>query len=181
MAKDDRPFATSLVSEDARPVDEGALVPAVSEAEAAQTRAQFAAMLRTALLPTLLTGVLAVVLGGILGGSKGAWSAALGAALVVVFFSLSLLVMRQTAHLQPIAVMSVVLATYTGKILALGIVMIVLRDASWLSGQALALSIIACTVVWLAFEMWAFTKLRILVAPGAEPPGSDAPDEDGAR
>ena len=149
-------------------MDEGAPIPAVSEAEAAQTRAQFSAMLRTALLPTLVTGLLAVVLGGILGGSKGAWSAALGAALVVVFFSLSLLVMRQTAHLQPIAVMSVVLATYTGKILALGVVMVVLRDASWLSGQALALSIIACTVVWIAFEMRAFTRLRILVAPGAD-------------
>ena len=89
MAKDDRPLATSLVSEDARAVDEGAPIPAVSEAEAAQTRAQFSAMLRTALFPTLVTGVGAVVLGGILGGSKGAWSAALGAALVVVFFSLA--------------------------------------------------------------------------------------------
>ncbi|GAA4345851.1 hypothetical protein [Angustibacter luteus] len=149
-------------------MDEGARIPEVSEAEAAQTRAQFAAMLRTALVPTLVTGVGAVVLAGILGGSKAAWSAALGAALVVVFFSLSLLVMRQTAHLQPVAVMSVVLATYTGKILALGVVMIVLRDASWLDGQALALAIIACTVVWIAFEMRAFTRLRILVAPGAD-------------
>jgi hypothetical protein len=181
MAKDERPLATSLVSEDARAVDEGAPTPAVSEQEAAQTRAQFAAMLRTALVPTLVTGVGAVVLGGLLGGSKAAWSAALGAALVVVFFSLSLLVMRQTAHLQPIAVMSVVLATYTVKILALGVAMVLLRDASWLSGQALALSIIACTLVWLAFEMRAFTKLRILVAPGADRPSSDASDEGAPR
>jgi ATP synthase protein I len=112
--------------------------------------------------------VLAVVLAGVLGGAEPATSAALGAALVVVFFSLSLLVMRQTAHLQPTAVMAVVLATYTGKILALGIVMIVLRDAAWLSGQALALSIIVCTVVWLAFEMRAFTRMRVLVAPQAD-------------
>jgi FtsH-binding integral membrane protein len=173
MAKDDRPLATSPVSEDARAVDEGAQAPAVSEQEADRTRAQFAAMLRTALLPTLVTGAGAVVVAALLGGSKAAWSAALGAAVVVVVFSLSLLVMRQTAHLQPIAVMSVVLATYTAKILALGIVMVVLRDASWLSGQALALSIIACTVVWIAFEMRAFTKLRILVAPGAEVPVAD--------
>jgi len=111
----------------------------------------------------------------LVGDATAAWSAALGAAVVVVFFSLSLLVMRQTAQLQPIAVMAVVLACYTGKILALGIVMIVLRDATWLSGQALALSIIACTVVWLAFEMRAFTKLRILVAPGADAAEGEGP------
>jgi ATP synthase protein I len=137
-------------------------------ANAARTREQFAAMLRGSLVPTLVVGVLAVVLAAVLGGAEPATSAALGAALVVVFFSLSLLVMRQTAHLQPTAVMAVVLATYTGKILALGIVMIVLRDAAWLSGQALALSIIVCTVVWLAFEMRAFTRMRVLVAPEAD-------------
>jgi hypothetical protein len=135
---------------------------------AARTREQFSAMLRGSLVPTLVVGVVAVVVAAVLDGARGAWSAGLGAALVVVFFSLSLLVMRQTAHLQPTAVMAVVLATYTGKILALGIAMVVLRDASWLSGQALALSIIVCTVVWLAFEMRAFTRMRVLVAPQAD-------------
>jgi hypothetical protein len=156
------------MAEDVRPHPENA----------ARTRAQFAAMLRGSLVPTLGVGVVAVLLAAVLGGGKAALSAALGAALVLVFFSLSLLVMRQTAHLQPTAVMAVVLATYTGKILALGIAMVLLRDASWLSGQALALSIIACTVVWLAFEMRAFTRLRVLVAPEADRP--DRP-VDGAR
>lgn len=146
---------------------------------AARTREQFTAMLRGSLVPTLVVGVVAVVLAAVLGGSTPATSAALGAALVAVFFSLSLLVMRQTAHLQPTAVMAVVLATYTGKILALGIAMVLLRDASWLSGQALALSIIACTVVWLAFEMRAFTRMRVLVAPQADEgaAGTDARDD----
>lgn len=130
------------------------------------TRAQFAAMLRGSLVPTLVVGV--VVVGGFaVAGARPAWSAALGAGLVVVFFSLSLLVMRQTSHLQPIAVMSVVLATYTAKILALAVAMVALRDARWLSGQALAVAVVVCTVVWLAFEMRAFTRLRVLVAPGA--------------
>ncbi len=137
-------------------------------ANAARTREQFSAMLRGSLVPTLVVGVLAVALAAVVGDARAAWSAALGAALVVVFFSLSLLVMRQTAHLQPVAVMAVVLATYTAKILALGIAMIVLRDAAWLSGQALALSVIGCTVVWLAFEMRAFTRMRVLVAPQAD-------------
>ena len=155
------------MAEDVRPHPESA----------ARTREQFTAMLRGSLIPTVAVGVVAVVVAAVLGGAKPATSAALGAALVVVFFSLSLLVMRQTAHLQPTAVMAVVLTTYTGKILALGIAMVLLRDASWLSGQALALSIIVCTVVWLAFEMRAFTRMRILVAPQADRPedGEDQP------
>ena len=134
-------------------------------------REQFAAMLRGSLLPTLVVALLAVVVSAFF-GAQSAWSAAIGAGLVIVFFSLSLLVMRQTAHLQPVAVMSVVLATYTGKILALGVAMITLRNASWINGRALGLAIIACTVIWLGFEMRAFTRLRILVAPG----GADEPD-----
>jgi hypothetical protein len=125
-------------------------------------------MLRGSLIPTLAVGAVVVVLAAVLGSGRDTTSAALGAGVVVLFFSLSLLVMRQTAHLAPVAVMSVVLATYTVKILALGVVMIVLRNASWLSGQVLAVAIIVCTVVWLAFEMRAFTRLRILVAPGAD-------------
>ncbi len=160
MAKDDRPDTPSTRS----------------AAASGEDGAQFSAMLRGSLPPTVVAGVLAVVLAAVLGGGKDAGSAALGAGLVVVFFSLSLLVMRQTAHLQPVAVMSVVLATYTGKILALGIAMVLLRDADWVAGRALALSIIGCTVVWLAFEMRAFTRMRVLVAPQA-----DAPDAGGVR
>ncbi|HEX3003980.1 MAG TPA: hypothetical protein VHO27_07200 [Angustibacter sp.] len=159
-----------MMAEDVRPHPENA----------ARTREQFSAMLRGSLVPTAVVGAVAVVLAAVLGGAKPATSAALGAALVVVFFSLSLLVMRQTAHLQPTAVMAVVLATYTGKILALGIAMVLLRDAAWLSGQALALSIIACTVVWLAFEMRAFTRMRVLVAPQADHP-DDHPDDGEGR
>jgi len=124
--------------------------------------APFDAMLRGSLLPTLAVGVLAVVVAAF-SGAKPAWSAALGAGVVVVFFSLSLLVMRRTAHLEPTTVMAVVLASYTVKIVALGLVMVLLRDATWLSGTALALTIIVCTVVWLGFEMRAFTRLRVLV------------------
>jgi ATP synthase protein I len=168
MAMDDRTHPSS------------AGAPRPGAAEAAATRQQFSAMLRGSLIPTVAVGVVVIVLSAVLGQARDTTSAALGAGVVVLFFSLSLLVMRQTAHLQPVAVMAVVLATYTVKILALGVVMIVLRDASWLSGQVLAIAIIVCTVVWLAFEMRAFTRLRILVAPGAAagPHESSSHDEE---
>ncbi len=127
------------------------------------TKEQFAAMLRGALLPTLAVGLVASLI-GLLVSPRTAWSAAMGAGLVALFFSVSLLVMRQTAHLQPFVVMSVVLASFTGKLLGLTVALFLLQDVSWLSGQALGLTTIVCTVVWLALEMRAFSRLRILVA-----------------
>lgn len=172
MATDDRPHSASQRAGSAG---------SAGSADPRQAAA-FTAMLRGSLLPTLAVAVLAVGLAAFLGGPREAGSAALGAALVATFFSLSLLVMQRTAHLAPVAAMSVVLATYTGKMLALGAAMVLLRDAAWIAGRALALSIIACTVVWLAFEMRAFTRLRVLVAPGADgSPGPSSPvADDGA-
>lgn len=140
--------------------------------------AAFGAMLRGSAVSTLGVAALCVVVAALLGGAKGAWSSALGAGLVMVFFSLSLLVMQRTASWQPTAVMSTVLATYTAKIIALGLAMVLLRDASWLSGQALALTVIVCTVVWLAFEMRAFIRLRVFVSSSTPPPsrGREGPD-----
>jgi ATP synthase protein I len=142
--------------------------PQRSGASHDDARAQFSAMLRGALVPTVVVGVLAVVVALVSGGSRSATSAGLGALLVLLFFSTSLLVMRQSSHLPPTTVMAVVLAAYTGKILALGLAMVLLRDASWIAGRSLAFTVIACTVVWLGFEMRAFTRMRFLVAPGAD-------------
>lgn len=161
---------------DRRPSD-GAAVRAVGPAAA------FGAMLRGSALATLSVGALAVIVAGLLAGAKGAWSSALGAGLVIVFFSLSLVVMQRTASWQPTAVMSTVLATYTAKIIALGLAMVLLRDASWLSGRALALTVIVCTVVWLAFEMRAFTRMRVLITTPTRSASDTtaAPDDGGAR
>jgi Ca2+/Na+ antiporter len=136
--------------------------------------AAFGAMLRGSAVATLAVAAVAVLVAALLAGAKGAWSSALGACLVIVFFSLSLLVMQRTASWQPTAVMSTVLATYTAKIVALGLAMVLLRDASWLSGRALALTVIVCTVVWLAFEMRAFTRMRILVTSPAHSPADES-------
>ena len=95
----------------------------------------FTELLRGSFVPTAVVGLLAVVV-GMFSGPKAAWSAALGAVLVLAFFTVSLLAMKRTAHLAPTAVMLVVMVTYTVKILALGLVMVVLRDAAWVSGYA---------------------------------------------
>lgn len=120
----------------------------------------FAELLRGSLLPTLVAAVVSVVV-GLLGSPQAAWSAAFGAALVIFFFSLTLLVMKRTAELAPTTVMMVVLATYTFKVVVLGVAMFALRDVSWVSGYAVGVSITVCALVWLFFEMRSYKRLRI--------------------
>ena len=120
----------------------------------------FAQLLRGSLLPTAVAGLACVVV-GLFSSPKAAWSAALGAAIVIFFFSLTLLVMKRTADLPPTTTMMVVMATYTFKVLVLGIVMFALRDVTWASGYAIGLSVTICAVVWLFFEMRAYKRLRI--------------------
>jgi ATP synthase protein I len=120
----------------------------------------FAEMLRGALWPTLVAAAVCIAV-GLVSSPMAAWSAALGAALVVGFFSLTLLVMRRTADLPPTTVMLVVMVTYTVKVLVLGLVMFAVRDVSWLSGYAVGVTITVCALVWLFFELRAYKRLRI--------------------
>ena len=131
----------------------------------------FTELLRGSFVPTAVVGLGAVVV-AVFSGPKAAWSAALGAVLVLAFFTISLLAMKRTANLAPTAVMLVVLVTYTLKILALGVVMVLLRDAAWVSGYAVGVTITVCTLVWLYFEMRAYKRLRIFAftPPEAPPP-----------
>ncbi|MGV1009428.1 MAG: hypothetical protein ACOYBY_12565 [Dermatophilaceae bacterium] len=150
------------------------MTPSPQRQDAAESDA-FSELLRGSLVPTAVVGAVAVLVAAF-SGPKAAWSAALGVALVLAFFTISLLAMKRTAHLAPTAVMLVVMVTYTVKILALGIVMVLLRDATWVSGYAVGVTITICTLVWLYFEMRAYKRLRIFVFT-PQPGGSDGDGE----
>jgi ATP synthase protein I len=123
---------------------------------------QYASLLRGSLVPTLVAALACVVI-ALPAGSTAVAGAAFGAALVVVFFSLGLVVMRRTARLNPDAVMGVVMLTYVLKVAALAVVLVLFRNASWLDPRYFALGALGCTFVWLGFELRAFTRLRVLV------------------
>lgn len=131
----------------------------------------FAELLRGALRPTLVVAALAVVVAAF-SGVTAAWSAALGAVLVLGFFTASLLVMKRTAHLPPTTVMAVVMITYTVKVVVLGVVMFVVRGATWLNGYAAGVTITVCALVWLFFEMRAYKRLRIFAFSPGEKAGA---------
>lgn len=131
-----------------------------TDARTASPSDAFAELLRGSLWPTLVATAACVAV-GLVSSPMAAWSAALGAALVVGFFSLTLLVMRRTAELPPTTVMLVVMVTYTVKVVVLGVVMFAVRDVPWLSGYAVGVTITVCALVWLFFELRAYKRLRI--------------------
>ncbi|MFP5333945.1 MAG: hypothetical protein ACLGIV_01405 [Actinomycetes bacterium] len=130
----------------------------------------YAAMLRGAAIPTVAVAVVALVVAGLLQGGPGLAGAALAALVVLLFFSASLLVMRAVARSNPASVLAAALLTYVTKVGLLGLFLLLVGGASWLSGDAFALTTVACAVVWLAFEVRSFARLRLLVAPDAEEP-----------
>jgi ATP synthase protein I len=137
----------------------------------------FAQLLRGSVWPTAVVALVCIAV-GLVSSPLAAGSAALGAALVLGFFSLTLLVMKRTADLPPTTVMLVVMVTYTVKVLFLGAVMFAVRDATWVSGYAVGVTITVCALVWLFFELRAYKRLRIFAydptgeaaLPGETPP-----------
>ena len=136
----------------------------------------YAAMLRGSLWPTAAVGVVAVVASTVLEGVPGLIGSALAAVIVCASFSATLLVMRWAAKNGPANVMAAALATYMGKVLVLGIFLVLFGRASWLSGPAFGLTAIGCALVWLGFEARAYTRMRVLVF-GEQPPAGGASAE----
>lgn len=137
----------------------------------------FGELLRGSLWPTLVAAAVCIVV-ALFSSTMAAWSAAFGAAIVVGFFSLTLLVMKRTADLPPTTVMIVVMITYTVKVVVLGVVMFAVRDVTWLSGYATGLTITICALVWLFFEMRSYKRLRIFAY---DPDGAAALPGDTSR
>ncbi|SDQ73410.1 hypothetical protein [Quadrisphaera sp. DSM 44207] len=142
----------------------------------AQPQDPYRAMLRGGLVPTLVVAVLALAVAVATGGARGAAGSLLASAVVVASFSSGLLVLSRVARTAPpITVMAVALLTYTTKVGLLGLLLLLVGGASWLSGDAFGLTAVATALVWLAGELRAFTRVRTLVfdesgpARGANP------------
>ena len=120
------------------------------------------ALLRGAALPTAAAGLLAAGIAGLAAGLKGVTGVAIGVAVVMAFFTVSLLAVTYAARISAAVMMQAALATYLVKVLALLGLIVVLRDVTFWNSQAFAWTVIGCTVVWLAAEIRAFTKQKIL-------------------
>lgn len=142
--------------------------------QAAQAQDPFRAMIRGGAVPTLVVGALALVVSVVVDGGRGAVGSLLATAVVVASFSSSLLLMGRMARLNPLAVLPIALLSYVTKVGLLGLMLLLLGGAEWMSDRAFSLTAVVGAMVWLAGEVRAFTRVRTLVFDDAGP-GPEAP------
>ncbi len=107
-------------------------------------------------VPTTAVIAVVAVIAALVAGWRGVLGALVGGALVVVFFALDLLLAARTRGTAPSRVMGLAMASYTAKIVLLGVGLVLFKDAAWFSVGAFAAAVIAATVVWLGAQVRAF-------------------------
>jgi ATP synthase protein I len=123
------------------------------------------AMLRYAIWPAVATVVAGIVVASVLHGVQGGVSALIGG---IVAFGSSMAtwwLMRKTADKNPMMVMTGALGGFIGKMIILLLVLMVLREITWLHTESLAYTMLAVVIVWAAMDTVAFrrTKLPTLI------------------
>jgi ATP synthase protein I len=119
--------------------------------------------LRAGLAATAAVGAVVAVVAVAVAGGGGLAGAALGTAVVGAFFAASKVAVGLVARRAPALLLPAALGTYLVKILALGILLVSLRDtaASTLDVRWLAWSVLAGVVGWMAAEVWVATHTRV--------------------
>ena len=134
-----------------------------------------ARLLRGAAVPTAVAGAIAVVLCTVLVGVKGFTGALIGTAIVLFFFSITIVVISRVAEKQPQMLLSYAMLTYLGKVLLLAVLMIAFKHTTLFHFRSFGFTILGLTLVWLAAETRAVLKTKIFYADPSAIPDSLKP------
>ncbi len=126
--------------------------------------APFAVMLRGALLPSSVAGIVAVAAVVLWRGGDALAGAVLGLLVAVGFFASGMfLLSRLVRDASPHAFFAVAMTVYLGQVIALLLVIIAFREASWVDGMALGVVVLVVTLVWQVFAFRSLRRARIPV------------------
>ncbi|HEU5241202.1 MAG TPA: hypothetical protein VFU25_04250 [Ornithinibacter sp.] len=138
--------------------------------------APFGAMLRGALLPSLVAGLVAVVVVVVWRGTDALAGALIGLVVSIGFFASGMfLLSRLVRSANPQAFFAVAMSVYLGQVIALLLVIMAFKDATWVDGVALGVVALVVTIVWQGAAMIALRRARVLVYDEPRPDPDDAP------
>lgn len=126
-----------------------------------------------AAIPTAIAGAVVAVVGLATRGSAGLVGGLVGAVLVLAFFSLGQVVLHRVIETNPQAAMSVAMVMYLVKIGVLFLLLMVFQNTTLFDTKVFAGGIVACTLVWLAAETWAYATTKVLYVDPQRPPFED--------
>ena len=127
-----------------------------------------ALVLKRAGLLTVAAGAIITVIAGLITGSGGVIGAIFATVVVVVFFTAGQLTLGKVLRTNPELAMSVALVIYLAKIGILFVLIILFADTTLFDTKVFAITVVLCTLVWTAAEVWIFARTKVLyVDPGA--------------
>ncbi|MBW1601460.1 hypothetical protein JJV70_04930 [Streptomyces sp. JJ66] len=134
-----------------------------------------ARILRGAAIPSACAGLVGVVVGTLVAGAQGALGAALGTVLVLAFFGAGLVALSRIGEAWPHLLLGAGFLVYTTQVGVMLVLLLLLRDATWMDGRVFGLTVLACLLVWLAAQAWTHTRVKTLyVDPPAPSTSTDA-------
>ena len=107
---------------------------------------------RSAALTSVVAAVMIGVCAGI-AGAKGVYGSLVGIGIVAAFFGISILAVGRAAKVSPMFMMAVAMATYIVKILAFGIVLVLLKHVTVFNPRLLGLTAIVLILSWSASQV----------------------------
>jgi ATP synthase protein I len=121
-----------------------------------------ARILRGAAIPTCLAGLAAAIICGAVAGSKGVIAAIMATALVMIFFTISLIAVAYAARISPQVMLPAALGSYIIKLLVIFAVLAALENVTIWHPRAFAWTVLALTLVWVFAEARGLIKSKPL-------------------
>ncbi|WP_326596541.1 hypothetical protein [Streptomyces sp. NBC_01803] len=130
-----------------------------------------ARIIRGAAIPTAAVGAVAIAIGAVVAGVDGASGVALGVLVAAGFFAIGLLALAVVGKRWPDLFFGAAFLIYTTQMGLLVLLLLLLRDASFLHGRAFAAGVLVGTATWLAGQVRVHMTLKVLYV---EPESSSA-------
>lgn len=108
---------------------------------------------RSAAVFLVVLGLPVIGVSWLLAGVPGVAGAALGTAVVIGMFLMAGATMSWAARISPTALLGAVLGGYLVRLMIYAVLIVLLRDAAWLSGTTLAIATAVLLVAVLAWEV----------------------------
>ena len=121
-----------------------------------------ALVLKRAGVLTVVAGAIITVIAGVIAGSAGVIGAIFATVVVVVFFSAGQLTLGKVLRTNPELAMSVALVIYLAKIGILFVLIILFSETTLFDTKVFAMTVVICTLVWTAAEVWIFARTKVL-------------------
>lgn len=121
-----------------------------------------ALVLKRAGILTVVAGAIITVISALIAGSAGVIGAIFATVVVVVFFSAGQLTLGKVLRTNPELAMSVALVIYLAKIGILFVLIILFSETTLFDTKVFAMTVVLCTLVWTAAEVWIFARTKVL-------------------